>query len=168
MATGSFLSYLKSKNIFRYGQEYFDKRQNRLKPAKKIGAVICKKCGVAHVGGRWTWETKPLFPKKTVCPACRRIDDNHPAAILRLTGEIYREHLIDISALIKHFEVVEKKEHPLSRIMDISTQGNQITIRATTPQIVESISSMIGRTFGVAFVNRNNDLGGVLTIDMNA
>lgn len=84
-----------------------------------------------------------------------------------LNGDLYRDHLLDITALIKHHEIVEKREHPLSRIMDISTQGKVITIRTTSQKIVQSIATMVQRTFGASMSRHDINDGGVLTIEMN-
>lgn len=167
MRSGSFISSFVPRHIFRYGQEYLDKRLNRLKRMKKNGTSVCTICGVSEHGGRWKWGVRPLLHKKTVCPACLQKIENRPSGVLILSGDLYRDHLLDVTALLKHHEFVEKKEHPISRIMDISTQGSVITIRATSQKIVQSMATIIQRTFGAPTARHDKNDNGVLTIEMN-
>ena len=155
------------RHILRYGQEYLDTRLKRLKRMKKLGTEVCKICGVVEQGGRWKWGAKPFLAKKTVCPACLQQIENKPSGMLILNGDLYRNHLLDVTALLKHHEIVEKKEHPLSRILDISTQGKVITVRATSQMIVKSMAAMIQRTFGAPTARCDTNDGGVLTIEMS-
>ena len=166
MGSMGFVSQLNPKRIFQYGQEYIDKKLKRFKPNKKKGALVCKNCGVFQIGGRWTWDARPLFPKKIVCPACQQGLESRPAGVLVLDGDKYRKHLIDITALMKHFEIVEKRVHPLSRIMDISTQGKLITVRTTSTKIVQSLADMVQRSFGATTIRRDVDACGAVTIEM--
>lgn len=154
------------RSLFRYGQEFLDKRLKEVVSLRKSPAMVCRKCGVRQTGGQWSWSSKALFPRKALCPACLRIAYNKPAGILVLEGNHYREHLVDITALVKHLEFIEKTEHPLSRLMDCSIQGNTVSIRTTSRQFVKSVAAMIQRSFGAVQVKRRIDETGVLVIEM--
>lgn len=166
MRKGRLNSSLLPRHIFRYGQEYLDNRWKRLRGSIKSSALACPRCGATYHDGRWAWKEKSLFSKKTACPACRQISESRPSGILILSGERYRAHILDITALIKHYENVEMHEHPMSRIMDISTQGTRITVRTTTAKIAETMGRMVQRSFGAISKSRNVDDRGAITIEL--
>ena len=166
MARGSIFSTLIPRGIFAYGQEYFDRRLKRFKQSKKLGNVQCERCGIKHENGRWTWASTCYCPSKVVCPACKQIIEDHPVATVILRGDGYRKSLLELTALIKNCEISQRNEHPLSRIVDISTQGDRVTVRMTSIQLAKMLANRIHKTFHGNFVRNGTQDLGVFTIEL--
>ena len=56
------------------------------------------------------------------CEACRRINDNLPAGIVKLRGIFGQQQTDEIVRLARHQEDAEKREHPLNRIIGIEEE----------------------------------------------
>jgi NMD protein affecting ribosome stability and mRNA decay len=107
--------------------------------------TACTECNAVYIEGRWTWYEPPVKAHKVLCPACQRIADNYPAGTLELKGVFFKKHQEEMQNLIYNEEKLEKGEHPLERIMDIS-DGKEHTLITTTGihiarRIGEAISS---------------------------
>jgi hypothetical protein len=92
---------------------------------------VCSACGAVFHEGRWRWMMRPPEAEETVCQACHRIKDGYPAGTLMLKGAFLRHHRDEVLALARHNEELEKKEHPLNRIMGIEQDGDRIVISTT-------------------------------------
>ena len=62
--------------------------------------TLCARCGTVFAKGRWSWKSSPSQPRKTICPACRRIEDNYPTGHVELKGAFIRKHYDEILNLI--------------------------------------------------------------------
>jgi hypothetical protein len=80
---------------------------------------VCPQCGAVFHHGRWQWSARPEGAVEHLCHACHRINDHYPAGILMLSGPLVAEHKAQMLRLARHQEEVEKREHPLNRIIDI-------------------------------------------------
>ena len=91
----------------------------------------CTECGALFVKGRWTWQEPPETVSDAICPACRRIADHCPAGYIEISGPFFPVHHEEILNLIHNVEKQEKGEHPLERIMMITTEQEPILVTTT-------------------------------------
>ncbi len=108
-------------------------------PGKLPEPTFCPQCGAVFHKGRWTWEKKPPKAHETLCPACRRVNDNLPAGYLILKGAYFRTHREEILNLARNEEAKEKAEHPLARIITIDEQGDDLVLSTTDTHLPRCI-----------------------------
>lgn len=108
---------------------------------------ICTNCGATFTNGRWSWKETEKVMKKTVCPACKRINDNYPAGLIELKGRFFSDHEKEISNLIINTEKLEKKDRPLERIMDMKFNKTHATLTTTGIHIARRIGEALARSY---------------------
>jgi hypothetical protein len=109
--------------------------------------TVCPQCGAIYHDARWQWLAKGAGSVEELCAACRRINDKFPAGILTLHGAFAGEHKQEMLRLARHQEEVEKKEHPLNRIMSIEEDAESITINTTDIHLPRRIGETVKRAF---------------------
>jgi hypothetical protein len=109
--------------------------------------AVCSKCNAVYINGRWTWKTMDQVTTKTICPACRRINDNYPAGYIEIKGNFFQMHSNDILNLINNTEQLEKNERPLERIISISEKENKTVITTTGIHIARRIGEALKRSY---------------------
>jgi hypothetical protein len=107
----------------------------------------CTECGAVYRDGRWQWVTPPVHALRTHCPACRRIEENAPAAYVSIDGEFAHDHRKDIISLARLMETYEKAEHPLERIMHIEQHGDRLGIATTDIHMARAIGEALEHTY---------------------
>ncbi len=117
--------------------------------------TICPSCNLIYHNKRWFFddvEYKFLVKNNNVtykkCPACRKIEDNYPLALL----EIYKSKLSDIELrdlqnLIKNEVKNEEGKNPLSRLIKVKEDGDKLIITTTTEFLGKKIAKAIDKTF---------------------
>ncbi len=118
-------------------------RQNTTSPEPSL----CKSCGATFINGHWTWKEISEEFYKTVCPACKRVEDNYPAGYIEIKGEFYNRHNNEISNLIKNTEKLEKNERPLERIMSIQNEKDRTIVKTTGIHIARRIGEALNRSY---------------------
>lgn len=106
-------------------------------------SALCTECGALYRNGRWTWEDIPKTTFDAICPACRRIGENHPAGILELGGDFYLSHRREIQNLIRNTERLEMGHHPLERIMRIERAGDGDIVTTTGVHLARRIGDAL-------------------------
>jgi hypothetical protein len=109
--------------------------------------TVCPQCGAVYHDGRWQWVARAEGAVEELCAACRRINDKFPAGIVTLHGDFAREHKEEMIRLARHQEEVEKKEHPLNRIMSIEEDKQGIVINTTDIHLPRHIGETVKRAF---------------------
>jgi NMD protein affecting ribosome stability and mRNA decay len=99
--------------------------------AKPRNPAACSDCGAIYRNGRWRWEQLRPAPPKTVCPACRRVQDRYPAGEILLQGPFVAQHADEVIQLVRNIERAENADHPLHRVMDVKRTRSGITITTT-------------------------------------
>jgi len=112
-------------------------------PGKLPEPTACPQCGAVFHKGRWTWDETPPKARETLCPACRRINANTPAGSLTMKGTYLRAHRQEILNLVRNEEAKEKAEHPLSRIMSIKEDGDNLVLSATDTHMVRCVGEAL-------------------------
>lgn len=110
--------------------------------------TVCTECGAMYRGGRWRWGSPPADAHRTLCPACRRIEDHYPAGLVVVEGEFAAGHGAEIRSLVSHIEEREKKEHPLKRIMGIAElEGGGLEISTTDARLARGIGDALHHAY---------------------
>jgi hypothetical protein len=131
---------------------------------KLADSTSCSGCGALYRKGRWTW-LRGSADATTVCPACRRIADDYPAGIVRLSGDFAREHVDEIRGLVAHVEEREKKEHPLKRIMAIERDGDALVVKTTNARLARGIGEALEHAYKGDLDYRFTEAENVLRVD---
>ena len=109
--------------------------------------TICPQCGAVFREGRWQWAARPEGAHETLCPACRRINDDYPAGVISLSGGFLNDHKQEILNLIRYQEELEKAEHPENRVMKIEDTGAELIITTTDIHLPERIGKALRSAF---------------------
>jgi hypothetical protein len=99
------------------------------------------------LNGRWTWTEIINNFKETICPACKRINDNYPAGFIEIKGQFYSEHEQEISNLVHNTEKLEKHDRPLERIMGTKFGRDRATLTTTGIHIARRIGEALSRSY---------------------
>jgi hypothetical protein len=109
--------------------------------------TACPQCGAVYHNGRWAWAVPPDGGNQTLCAACRRINDDLPAGIVKLNGIFGPQQNEEIVRLARHQEEAEKREHPLNRIMAFDEEDEAIVIKTTDIHLPRRIGAAVTRAF---------------------
>lgn len=106
--------------------------------------TVCRQCMAVLKSGRWHWTTEALAGAHWgLCPACHRVNDKYPAGELTLSGAFLDAHRQEVVRLARNVEALERREHPLQRIMEIDDDDRRIVIRTTDIHLPRRIGHAI-------------------------
>jgi hypothetical protein len=97
--------------------------------------TVCPQCAAVYHDRRWQWATRAQAAHEQLCAACRRIKDKFPAGIVALHGDFAREHKKEMIRLARHQDEIEKKEHPLNRLISVARRAQTKKFRGNPPSI---------------------------------
>jgi len=125
---------------------------------------VCPDCGAIFDKGRWQWGSAKENAYKHNCPACRRIRERVPAALLTLGGDYFLVHRDEIMRLVHNKEEKEIKDHPLERIMGIEQldETNQTVISFTGIHLARSTGDALSHAHKGTLEYKYTDKDGVL------
>jgi NMD protein affecting ribosome stability and mRNA decay len=123
-----------------YGERLEDPYQAR---GKYSEPTVCPDCGAVYHDGRWRWAAAAANAHEQRCPACQRIQDGQPAAILTLRGDFLPAHRDEILHLIENYEKKERPEHPLQRVMAISDEDDATVVAFTDMHIARAVGEAL-------------------------
>lgn len=109
--------------------------------------TVCPECHAVYMHARWTWHDSPADAQQQLCPACQRIRDRVPAALLTLWGDFLGKHSDEIISLIYNCEKREKAEHPLKRIMGSEVQEGKLVFKFTDAHLARGIGEAIHHAY---------------------
>jgi hypothetical protein len=111
--------------------------------------ATCPKCGAVFHDGRWEWWTgpRPEGAAEEQCAACRRIEESFPAGVVTLRGAFVQQHKDELIQMARHQEELEKKEHPMNRIMSVEANADGVTITTTDIHLPRRIGETIKRAW---------------------
>ena len=116
-------------------------------------AAVCGKCHLIYQNKRWYLdeaEACRLLADNEVnrgtCPACRRMEDSLPAGIATFSGDYFGQHEAEILDLIRNTETRSRAKNPLGRVMEISQQGNVLTVSTTEDKLAEKLGREVYRS----------------------
>ena len=81
------------------------------------------------------------------CPACRRLNDNVPGGVLRLSGDFVWHHKDEIMNLIRNETILAQASNPLERVMSIETYDNVIEVTTTNEKLAQRIGKALNKAY---------------------
>jgi NMD protein affecting ribosome stability and mRNA decay len=128
--------------------------------------TVCSGCGAIYRDGRWSFAAAaPADAHRTRCPACRRIEDDYPAGIVRISGAFAAAHADEIRHLAHHVEEREKQEHALKRIMSIGTEGGDLLVKTTDAKLARGIGEALHHAYQGEVHYRMSEAENVLRVE---
>jgi hypothetical protein len=97
--------------------------------------------------GRWRWGSPAVDAKPVVCPACQRARDGMTAGEVQLVGSFHLAHREEIQGLMRHVEEREAENHALKRIIQVSEQGDTLTIETADADLARAIGNAVHHAY---------------------
>jgi len=114
------------------------------KSRKKLAEPTrCPDCGAVFHNGRWSWDAAPAGAQEERCPACHRVRDRFPAGYVTLKGEFFAGHRAEILQRMKNCEEMEKRDHPLERLMDVEDAEDGVQVTTTGTHLARRIGDAL-------------------------
>src|SRR5687768_7011254 len=123
--------------------------------------AVCEKCGAIYENRRWTAKEKARRhdrfenwqPTKTMCPACKQIEEEIFSGYLSLSGGFLKTHREEIKNLIENEAREAAEANPLSRIIQWVKKDESEMIETTTEQLAERLGHALHKAYrgGVAY-----------------
>lgn len=118
------------------------------KGMKEVG--ICSSCHLIYQNKHWfldETEARKLLDdsriRRGTCPACRRVEDSLPAGIATFSGDYFRLHETEILDIIKNAETSSRAKNPLGRVMEISQEGNILSVSTTEEKLAKKLGKEV-------------------------
>jgi NMD protein affecting ribosome stability and mRNA decay len=119
----------------------------RLDPYQDYSALEseaqCSVCGAVHKEGRWQWIEPSIDAAAIRCPACRRLEEQAPAAYLEIEGRLLDDRKDEVLNTVHEHERIEKSLDPLQRIMAIEATDKGLMITTTDVRLARSIAQLL-------------------------
>jgi hypothetical protein len=115
--------------------------------AKLPDPVECPTCRATYYEGRWTWHQRPTVVPQVKCPACRRTEDNMPAATVKLGGAWFHDHRTEVLDRVIAVEARERAQHPMQRIVSMRDADGGVDVATTDPHLARSIAVAVHDAF---------------------
>lgn len=101
---------------------------------------VCRQCRASYHAGRWQWTVAPAGAQETLCPACRRTNDDFPAGYVAIEGAYFGEHRDELMRLIEHRAERARAEHPMQRIIAVQDQPDGLLVTTTDTHLARGIA----------------------------
>ncbi|MBI5115172.1 hypothetical protein HZA56_01740 [Candidatus Poribacteria bacterium] len=113
---------------------------------------VCSECNAVFDGRKWrsTPETDRhgvAVLEKTLCTACKRMRDKVVLGTVHLDGEVIASRSGEILRMIRHEEEIERARNHTSRILDIHSSGQKMTIRTVNSLLAIHIAKQFKQAF---------------------
>jgi hypothetical protein len=115
--------------------------------AKLPDPVECPRCQATYHEGRWTWHRRPTRVPQVKCPACRRMEDNVPAAAVMLDGPWFAQHRTEVLDRVLAVESRERSQHAMQRIVSMRDSGGGVEVTTTDPHLARGIAVALHDAF---------------------
>lgn len=117
-------------------------------PSASPALAACPVCHAVYLRGHWQWRAVPPDAVTVTCSACHRIADGVPAARLVLDGAFEAAHRQEILGLVNHRAQRLHREHPMERVMAITSGEDGTAITTTGMHIARDIGNAIHHAYG--------------------
>lgn len=113
---------------------------------------ICSECNAVFDGRKWTGSprlsrTERAKLERTLCTACKRIRDRTALGTVYLTGDVIVSRSPEIMGMIRREAEIEHARNHTSRILDITRDGNRMTIRTVNSLLAIHIAKQFKKAF---------------------
>jgi NMD protein affecting ribosome stability and mRNA decay len=106
--------------------------------------TVCTHCGALYHDGRWAWvETAPFEAQRALCPSCLRIENDDPAGIVLLQGELDDRLREEIRNLVLNVEQRESASHPLKRLFAVEESNSGLRVRTTDARLARAVGRAV-------------------------
>ncbi|MDM8358041.1 BCAM0308 family protein [Pandoraea communis] len=110
--------------------------------------ATCPVCHAVFLRGHWQWRVAPPDAASLTCSACHRSADGVPAARIALEGEFEAAHRAEILGLVRNRAQRLHREHPMERVMAITSDETGTAITTTGMHIARDIGTAIHHAYG--------------------
>lgn len=112
----------------------------------------CPVCGNVYVKKQWYRpDQKELDENRSVisytCPGCSKVQDGYYYGELTVSGRFIRDHHEEISHLIQNRVHEVQKDNPLSKLVQVEVDGNELKLRTTNSKLAEQIGRALHRAY---------------------
>ncbi len=114
--------------------------------------AVCSVCHLIYQNKHWYMDEAEALrllqgnrANRGTCPACRRMEDSLPAGIATFSGAYFGQHEAEILDIIKNTETRSREKNPLGRVMEISQEGNILTITTTEDKLAQKLGREVYR-----------------------
>jgi hypothetical protein len=119
-----------------------------------VEGTRCSECGAIYHNQHWTLDeaivTRLSIDREQpeqVCPACRKVRDQDPGGVVTLSGPFWSDHRDEILNLIQNEEKRAMATNPLERLIDISSEGENLVIRTTNEKLAQRLGRALHRAY---------------------
>jgi len=109
--------------------------------------AACPDCGAIFRAGRWQWGERPRDCHDAICPACHRIRDHSPAAVVEIDGFFLVDHRQEVISLIRDHAFRIRAERPMARILYIWNTDDGLVVPTTDIHLAR----VLGETLNDAY-----------------
>ncbi len=109
--------------------------------------TVCPECKAVFHHGRWQWGSASAGAHQETCPACHRIRDRFPAGFVHIAGEFAARHQAELMQLVRHEAEEEGKDHPMERIIDVTTEDGGQLVTTTSIHVARRIGEALHRAY---------------------
>ena len=132
------------------------RHEQRMRPAREDSyheelklpePSTCPRCRATYARGRWTWRPAPADAASSLCPACRRIEDNFPAGYVTIRGGFLAAHRDEIVNVVVARAERARREHPLQRIIGFQDVDRGMLVTTTDGHLARGIGVALRDAF---------------------
>ena len=109
--------------------------------------AYCSRCELIFHEGRWQHGQRHTGAAEHLCPACHRIRDEFPAGYVTVEGGFAAQHADEVMNLVMNEAARARAEHPLERIMQVSSQNGTTLITTTDVHLARRIGEALNRSW---------------------
>lgn len=129
-----------------------EKRDVYLNDKPSSSPARCPVCGNIYMNKQWYRpDQKDLDDSASVisytCPGCSKVQDGYYYGELTVTGQFIKEHHEEISHLIQNKVHEVQEDNPLSKLVQVEVDGDELTLRTTNSKLAEHIGRALNRAY---------------------
>lgn len=129
-----------------------EKRDVYLNDKPSSEPARCPVCGNIYLKKQWYRPEQKQIPEDAntisyTCPGCSKVQDGYYYGELTVSGRFIREHHEEISNLIQNKVHEVQKDNPLSKLVQVEVDGDQLKLRTTNSKLAEHIGRALERAY---------------------
>ncbi|MFB6347209.1 MAG: BCAM0308 family protein [bacterium] len=112
----------------------------------------CPVCGNIYANKQWyRSDKKDISDESSVisytCPGCSKVQDGYYYGELTISGRFIADHHEEVSHLIQNKVHDVQEDNPLSKLVQVQVEGNELTLRTTNSKLAEHIGRALKRAY---------------------